>query len=305
MSTVALTPHRAVAPGHVLSRQTLMQVYSVTSRRLASEEFVRVLPGFYTSRASPAPLRNIALTATEKVVPGAVVSGVTAAELLGLPLPRTLTWAGGVELHLDVSPSQRRRSARGLRIHVREGIRPHRLRSGVWSAEPCQVLMDLAALLPHDDLVACIDALGSLRREELRIPVESIRARAQWLTGRGVVAVRRAAQEARDAVDSPRETRTRLLVHRAGLPEPEINVPVHCPVTGIRYSLDLAYPQARIAIEYDGEVHFALEQARHDRRKDEVLHEQGWKIYRLTVQDHRDPGPFLRWLRHHLLREQT
>ena len=249
---------------------------------------------------SPAPLREVAHHALREVVPEAVVSHVSAAELLGLPLPFALTWERGAPLHVDVAPARRRSSAARLTVHTRTGGRPTRLVSGLPVAAPLEVLLDLAGLLPHDELVACIDAFGSLRRKEVRVPVESIRIAAQTVTGRHVRALRRAAGDARDAVDSPRETRTRLMLLRAGFPEPEINRPVIDPATRIEFSLDLAYPAWRIAIEYDGKEHFDAERAKRDRYKDEVLHDQGWSVLRLTVLDHQDPRPFLARLRHRI-----
>ena len=52
--------------------------------------------------------------------------------------------------------------------------------------------------------------------------------------------------------------------------------------------------------EYDGKEHFDAERAKRDRYKDEVLHDQGWSVLRLTVLDHQDPRPFLARLRHRI-----
>ncbi|GAA1490111.1 hypothetical protein GCM10009626_28570 [Brachybacterium sacelli] len=99
-------------------------------------------------------------------------------------------------------------------------------------------------------------------------------------------------REARNWVDSPRETTTRLMLVRRGYPEPETNRPICDPVTGTRYWIDLAYAHWKIAIEYDGEHHFTLEQKRKDHGKDELLHREGWSVLRMTVDDHRDPRNF-------------
>ena len=277
----------------------------VSEERLASAEFTRVLPGAVTPTASPAPLLEVARHALGEIVPTAVISHISAAELLALPLPFELTWEQGAPLHVDLDPALRRSGAARLVVHARTRPRPIRLRSGIPVADPIGVLLDLAGVLSHDDLVACIDALGSLRRREVRVPVDTVRIAAQSVTGRHVRALRRAAREARDAVDSPRETRTRLLLLRAGFPEPEINRPVIDPATGVEYFIDLAYPAWRIAIEYDGKDHFEPERARKDRYKDEVLHDQGWSVLRLTVLDHRDPRAFLARLRYRIAQAEA
>ena len=58
------------------------------ARRLASDEFREAVPGFCTPAAAPATLELAARTLQRKVLPGAVISHASAAELLGIPLPR-------------------------------------------------------------------------------------------------------------------------------------------------------------------------------------------------------------------------
>ncbi|MGP9538634.1 endonuclease domain-containing protein [Brachybacterium sp. AOP43-C2-M15] len=290
--TVPGSRRRVVVPAHrVFTRHGLRRM-GVSERRLASAEFLRVLPGCYVRRDAPASLRAIARTAQRRVVPGAVVCHVTAAELLGLPLPVRLTWDGGAAIHVRVEAGAKRRSAKGLVVHVRAG-RPTIPHGGLVLDWPVDVLLDLAGLLPHDDLVACVDALASRRREDLRLPVETIRAEALALRGPGVRALRAAARDARDWVDSPQETRSRLLLQRAGYEEPVTNHRIVDPVTSREYFLDLAYPERMIAIEYDGAQHFTPEQARADHGKDAVLHREGWTVLRIVASDLRDPAPFL------------
>lgn len=269
----------------------------VSERRLASEEFARVLPGCYTPASEPAPLLEIARIAHEQVVPGCTLSHISAAEVLRLPLPFPMTWDRGASLHVDVAAAQRRSGGHRLIVHTRSPRRRLLLPSGLVVADPVEVLLDLAGMLPHDGLVACIDALGSLRRKDVRVPVETVRVATQSMTGRNIRALRLAARDARDAVDSPRETATRLLLLRRGFPEPVLSRPVLDPATGIEFFLDLSYDRWMIAIEYDGKDHYDPDRAKKDRDKDEVLHDQGWSVLRITSHDHRDPRHFLARLR--------
>lgn len=276
--------------GRVHTRRVLRQ-HGVSERRLGSSDFPRVLPGCYAVGEGPAELREVARVAQRIVVPGSVISHVTAAELIGLPVPTRLTRGGGEPVHCTVEPVRKRASARGLKIHVRAGRRSVPF-EGLTIAHPVDILLDLAPLLSLDELVACIDSLGSMRRENIRVPVETIRIAARTVSGRGVRALRAAAREARDAVDSPRETQTRLMLLRAGYPEPEINRPIIDPATDKEYRIDLAYARWKIAIEYDGKDHFTLKQKRSDHYKDELLHREGWTVLRLTVDDHIDSRDF-------------
>lgn len=276
--------------GRVHTRMVLRQ-HGVSERRLGSPDFPRILPGCYAVGEGTVELREVARVAQRIVVPGSVISGVTAAELLGLPVPTRLTWGEGEAIHCTVEPGRKRASARGLKIHVRAGRRSIPF-EGLTIAHPVDILLDLASVLPLDDLVACIDSLGSMRRGNVRVPVETVRIAARIVSGRGVRALRAAAREARDAVDSPRETRSRLMLLRAGYPEPEINRPIIDPATDKEYRIDLAYVRWKIAIEYDGKDHFTLEQKRSDHYKDELLHREGWTVLRMTVDDHIDPRDF-------------
>ncbi|ASK66381.1 DUF559 domain-containing protein [Brachybacterium avium] len=280
----------SVPPKRVFTRQGLRRM-GVSERRISSGEFLRVLPGCYTRRDAPADLRAVARTAHRRVVPDSVLCHVTAAELLGLPLPHQHSWSGGAAVHVRVEPKAKRRSAKRLVVHVRTG-RPQIRHDGLVLDWPVDVLLDLAALLSHDELVACVDALGSRMRDRLRLPVETIRIEAQSLRGPGVRALRAAAAEARDWVDSPQETRTRLMLRRAGYAEPMTNHRVWDGVKRKAYYLDLSYPERRIAIEYDGKHHFTPEQARKDHGKDATLHRGGWTVLRILAEDLEDPASF-------------
>src|SRR5699024_7692545 len=79
-----------VPPRRVFTRAGLLRM-GVSRRRLSSSEFRRVLPGCYTLRDQPADLRQVARIAQSRVVPGGLISHVTAAELLRLPLPDRVT----------------------------------------------------------------------------------------------------------------------------------------------------------------------------------------------------------------------
>lgn len=92
----------------------------------------------------------------------------------------------------------------------------------------------------------------------------------------------------REGTDSSQETRTRLALRRYGLPDPEINHKVKLP-NGKTVFLDMAYPELRIAIEYDGNYHrFDGNQVLQDDKRREALEELGWIYIKVTVLDLRD-----------------
>jgi hypothetical protein len=55
---------------------------------------------------------------------------------------------------------------------------------------------------------------------------------------------------ARSGVDSPQETRLRLLLVLAGLPEPSVNLIIRQPDGSWRRRYDMAYEEFRLIIEY-------------------------------------------------------
>ena len=89
-----------------------------------------------------------------------------------------------------------------------------------------------------------------------------------------------ALDDARAGVDSRYETITRRAIVLAGLPEPVVHPLVI--VDGIAMHPDLAYPEMRIAIEYEGDGH--REQGRWDRDIDRyaALEAAGWIVVRVT-----------------------
>ncbi|MGP9536592.1 DUF559 domain-containing protein [Brachybacterium sp. AOP43-C2-M15] len=232
--------------------------------------------------------------------PRAVISHASAAELLGVPLPRRLEYERTRTVHCTVPRSERRRSAGGAVMHTGPGGRTTQV-GGVRVSGPLALLAELAADLDHLALVAACDHLvGPASRVLPLVPLERLRSAAEQAVGTYRIGrVRAAAADARERVESPKETETRLLLQGAGFAEPTINLPLRAPRTGERFRLDLAYPELRIAIEYDGFWH-STDRRRHrrDRRKDDVLHELGWRVVRVSDEDLRDPDHFLGRLTH-------
>src|SRR5690625_5659246 len=90
------------------------------------------------------------------------------------------------------------------------------------------------------------------------------------------------------------ETKVRLMILARGYPEPVPNLEFIDPATGIVYYVDLAYPQWKIAIEYDGQGHWDdKQQWEKDLHKNEVLHDQAWKVLRIAIADYMEPETFL------------
>lgn len=107
----------------------------------------------------------------------------------------------------------------------------------------------------------------------------------------GIQRLRQAFDLVRYGSLSPQETRLRLALVDAGLPEPELNFRVVDHDRRIAM-VDLAYPTERIAIEYLGD-HHRTDQATYqeDINRRERLIGAGWDPVFITSADVRDPVP--------------
>lgn len=84
------------------------------------------------------------------------------------------------------------------------------------------------------------------------------------------------------ATESPMESRLRWELHVAGLPRPVVQFEVWDAGAFVA-RLDLAYPERKIAIEYDGAWHW--ERRRHDDRRRDRLRALGWTVLVFSAED--------------------
>jgi hypothetical protein len=203
----------------------------------------------------------------------AVVSHQTAAQLRDLPVPAS------DQVHVSM-PHRAPRIA-GVRAH--EGSPTAVVRHGRRISSPVDNFVELAESLSLVDLVILGDAMvrrGFVTCDELVDRARSNRRR------RGARMARRAAALVRARVDSPMESRVRLLIVLAGLPEPEPGCKVRDDLGGWIGEVDLAYPASKIAIEYHGDVHRTKRgRWRSDIAKIELLHEFRWTVIVITAED--------------------
>lgn len=199
----------------------------------------------------------------------------SAAQLWGGVVPRSS------DVHLAVE-SGCRTKRKGIKTH-RHSERPTMGRqSGIPLTSPAQTFVDLAGGLDLVDLVI----LGDSLIKKNRVTIEELRRSVAVAGGRGHNTARRASTLVRAAVDSPNETRLRLLIVLAGLPEPTVNVTLRDLDGEIRRRLDLAYEKWKVAIEFDGRQHIEREpQWERDLLRREELEAQGWRFVVITATD--------------------
>jgi len=99
---------------------------------------------------------------------------------------------------------------------------------------------------------------------------------------RGAAILREALASIRPGTDSARETMLRLIVVRAGFPEPEVNGPIVNRYGATIAHGDLVFREKKVILEYEGRHHadderqFSIDIARLDE-----LMEEGWRVIRV------------------------
>lgn len=223
-------------------------------------------------------------------------SHTTAALLYGIPLPKAAEGAGVI--HVSAQFPAHPPQVRGIVGHRLSVPIAPRTRKGLRMVSPARTWTQLAAVLGHDDLVIAGDYL--VKRKAPLCTLEVLAAAVSSMgPARGALAARAALRDVRCGTDSPMETVTRLLIVRAGLPEPVIGFTVTDRNGDPVGTPDLAYVAERIAIEYQGSVHRTDERVFADDIERRILFEgAGWQVI-LVIKDHvfRNPHWILQRIR--------
>ena len=218
------------------------------------------------------------LRAAERTSRPLVFSHSTALLLLGAELPDRIARRARAELHVcSASQADRPQSAAFIPHLWTAGMDERHPFSGLTCVGPAVAWAQLAETLTLEELVVLGD--GLMRRDPVLRLAETSDFEA-LLEGtarfRAKDACKLAMRFMRSDTDSSRETLTRLLIERHGLPCPQVNCKVIAENGRIMF-LDMAYRALRIAIEYQGTHHDTdLHQARMDRAKRDFLRARGW-----------------------------
>lgn len=254
----------------------------VTWQMLRGPTWRRLLPDVYVqATAFDADDHRMWCEAVAVKLPvGGAVSGLSAAYLWGVDLlPR-----GGGPVHVTLPRSARLgahpRLAMSRRALGRTDITL--LFGGIALTTEVRTAFDLGRLLPRADALAALDAM--LHRRLFQVDALTRYANAHSVT-RGKSQLRDLVGLAEPRTESPMESRLRLLLHDAGLPRPTAQFKVHLPEGRFIARVDLAYPQWRIAIEYEGDHHRERATFRRDIGRYNALRAAGWLTLRFTADD--------------------
>jgi hypothetical protein len=223
----------------------------------------------------------------------AVVCGSTAAQLHGL------TALDDVRSHLALPYCRGVRGRDGLVVHHAQDIRRDVVQlAGLPVLALDRVVSDLLCTLPRrTDALALIDEalrLAGREHQELRRRIGDRISRRP--DPRGTVIGAALLDLASERAESLPESWVRWRLVEHGLPLPEVNHPL-LGVDGVEVRrLDLAWPQLRVALEYDGYVphHGRADQ---DAARADDLRRRGWIVVRMGADDLADLGRVLHELR--------
>jgi very-short-patch-repair endonuclease len=245
-------------------------------------------------------IADLAAAYATRMPPDQYFSHWTAAVLLGLRLPEFRVSRLLDVRVLDVSVPSLRRAPRlrGVRGHeLLPSVQIHTLPTGLRVSDAVETWCQLAAELPLDDLIVMGDGLVC-RQSPFATVAELTAAVSNWGARPGGPALRRALLEIRCRTDSARETMLRLIIVRAGLPEPVVNFAI-CNRFGAVIGLgDLAYPSHRVLLEYDGGQHRSDERQFHiDISRLDAFMEEKWRVIRVNKSLMQQPSTLLNKVR--------
>ncbi|MEQ4305947.1 hypothetical protein ABNF97_31950 [Plantactinospora sp. B6F1] len=173
----------------------------------------------------------------------------------------------------------------GLRVHTVD-LAPDDVlaRQGIPVTTPKRTCWDLARWIDLVEAVALVDQF--LARRIVTTP--ELRDHALRRTGdRGWRLMLRVVDLADPGSESPQESRLRVRLVLAGVPRPETQYVVQ-DRRGFVARVDLAWPDVRVAVEYDGLWHNDSAQFHRDRQRLNRLLGSDWLVLHVTAQRLRD-----------------
>ncbi len=247
----------------------------VIQRRLGRNVWEQVMPRVYRSSPTRAVDWRQVVMGLALVTRG-VASGPTAGALYGLvppphrpeviaPRPSRLVLPGAVHTTAALPSDD---------VTVVDGIP---------ATSPVRTLIDLGGMLPIGRFEDVLDAAIVQRL----VTVGRLQTRAQelWAPRRNGCAIVLALLEQRHPelarAANLWEAKVLRVVRSLGVPDPRVNYRVQ--VGGKRRYLDLAWPAAKVAVEFDGFVpHSTRRVFDDDRARQNDLVADGWTVFRVT-----------------------
>jgi uncharacterized protein DUF559 len=277
------TPHRPDAlRGRVFRGTWAVEQGLLTRGQLRSRAWRRLREDVYADAGQPDTHRLQARAVCLVMPPAAALGGRTAAEMYGL-----LDVARPSDpVEVVVPPGARWHPQPGIAVRS-AALTGDVVRRGPWLrwTSGVRTAADLARREPPVEAVVLLDQLvraGVVDLAELRAAVAALPR------CRGSARARTAVAAADGLAESPQETRVRLVLLSGGLPSPVAQYVVR-GAAGFVARVDFAWPEDRLALEYDGTWHSEPGQFARDRERLNRLTAAGWRVLFVTAADLRRP----------------
>jgi hypothetical protein len=270
----------------------------------------RVLRGVFVDARVPED-RDLRVLAVDRIrPPHGVACSETAAWLMGLdvhpPGRRFDTTPTFLVPHGETRITRRGIDSRQARLRPRDITEDF----GTLSTTPVRTASDLLRRQYRPYALASADQMaraGLVDLGELSSLVLHLKGYPGIRQARSLVGLVDARAE------SPGESWTRLRLHDAGFPPPELQVEVF-DRDGVLRRIDLAYALQKVAIEYDGAAHHTtlVDRAWDETRRNDLSERSGWRwvlarrssifgqdtTFEETVRAYLDREPLRRWWGH-------
>jgi hypothetical protein len=257
------------------------------SRLVRAGELERLRRGAYVAGTLPADVADVhrlLIRATLAVLRrSAVVSHQSAAVLHGLPL-----WDTPLDrVHVTREPNAWHHVSRVLHVHV-AGLRDDEvtLVDGIRVTSPIRTALDLARSLPHEAAVVTLDAAlygGLLSHADLRLRLMDI------VGTPGSRAAARAIAFADERSESVGESRSRVILHRWGLPASGLQFEVLRSDGSSIGRTDFVWEEQRLVGEFDGRIKYGRllrpgqtpgDAVFEEKRREDEIRDEGWGVLR-------------------------
>lgn len=265
-----MSSHRRLLPGVFIGSHAVADGL-LTKQQLRHRGYRRLVQGVYADPSLPADHRLRCRGAALLLPAGAAIGGHSAAAWHGAPF---------ASMHDPVTvvrpPEVEWKGPRGVRVHrIPDKADVDVDDDGVPVTTALRTAWDTAALEPLGTAVAALDAMvrtGAVTSTDLASMARD--GSGRW----GVTRVRRAVDLVDPRAESPPESRVRVACLLAGLsPVPQYGIDVGDFIAHV----DLAFPEARLAIEYEGAHHFHGDQIVRDDERYALLRAAGWTVIRV------------------------
>jgi very-short-patch-repair endonuclease len=222
--------------------------------------------------------RELRLAAIRLILPStAVLCGLTAAWLHGVDVRQE----ADLDVHVGFPKGRRIRNREGL-VVCQETLDAADITvvDGMRVTNRIRTVFDCLRWLKYAEPLVVADAMA---HAEL-VTLDELRA---YFTGKRRLRNLRIGERLLDQVEpkseSPMETRLRVVLTSSGLRRPEAQWEVFDRAGHFVGRLDLAYPEARLGVEYDGADHW--KQRRADDRRRDAIRATGWEVLVFSADD--------------------